>query len=140
MRPEGVKGTTSHKKGFELGFAPTPEAPNHSFRPGLFFVALAKSTPMAECSREPSTRNIWCLAPILCLFVKGGARKSTPPGGHRLVSRKKKLAERKSYESIVVCSEEGNIRLPGGRQYLFTFASVAGANHARLDPQGSLPR
>jgi len=26
MRPEGVKGTTSHKKGFELGFAPTPEA------------------------------------------------------------------------------------------------------------------
>ena len=80
------------QKGFELAFAPTPEAPDHSFRPRLFFVPLAKSRPMTECSREPlSPRSIWCLAPILGVFVKGGRVKKTAPGGHRLVSKKEKL-------------------------------------------------
>ena len=87
---------TLGRKGFELAFAPTPEGSKPFLQIRLFLMPLAKSRQMAVCPREPSPRNIWCLAPILGVFVKGGACENRPPRGHRLVSRKEKLRGKSS--------------------------------------------
>src|SRR6266540_2698868 len=93
-----------------------PEAPNHSSKPRLFFVPLAKCTSMADARVGPSVPETAVSGTDSRRFREGrGARKSTTPGGHRLVSRKEKLQGKK----IVRAKEKLRIQrgLFRGREY-----------------------
>ena len=83
------------EKGLNLNLLPRPRLQTI---PSDQTVSHASSKEQANggMPREPSPRNIWCLAPILGVFVKGGACENRPPRGHRLVSRKEKLRGKNS--------------------------------------------
>src|SRR5437588_1748154 len=68
-----------------------PEAPNHSFRPDCFscFWQRARLRRNARASLVPE--RLASGTDSLRLREERGARKSTTPGGHRLVSRKRKV-------------------------------------------------